>query len=350
MEKKKESHEIDVIALVKKVLKEWRLLLKFIAIAAIIGVIFALNTPKTYTAQVILAPEISSGGIGLSNNIADMVQSFGIDMGDKSSMDAIYPEVYPEIFSSTDFILPLFDIRVRTINDNKNRTYIQHILNDSKTPFWNYPKVWILNIFKKKTNVKYNKIDPFRLPKKDDELCNIIRSAISCQIDKKTSIINISVQDQDPLVAAIVADSLQNRLQEYIIKYRTKKANNDLAYYKKLYKESKMQYDKARLIYGSYSDYNQELVLESYKLKQEDLENEMQLKYNIYSQITNQLQMAEAKVQERTPAFTIIEKARMPYKATSAPRSLIVLMFIFIGIIFDSLWVCFLKSHINVKK
>ena len=46
----------------------------------------------------------------------------------------------------------------------------------------------------------------------------------------------------------------------------------------------------------------------------------MQLKYNIYQQVVEQLQLAKAKVQERTPAFTIIEDATVPVKHSSRPK------------------------------
>ena len=57
MEERKTSKEIDVIAVVTSVLSEWKLLLKFIGIAAIIGLIVALNSIKEYTTSVVLAPE-----------------------------------------------------------------------------------------------------------------------------------------------------------------------------------------------------------------------------------------------------------------------------------------------------
>ena len=98
------NKEIDIIALAEKVIKNWKQLLLCISIGAVIGVIVALNTPKTYKAEVMLAPELNSGGIGLNDNIADMASNFGIDLGSKSNMDAIYPELYPDVFASTDFV------------------------------------------------------------------------------------------------------------------------------------------------------------------------------------------------------------------------------------------------------
>lgn len=346
MEEKKISHEIDVLALAGKVLKEWRQLLKFVGIAAIIGVIVALSTPKIYKAEVMLAPELTSGGLGLTDNLADMASNFGIDIGKKSSMDAIYPELYPDIFASTDFIMKLFDIPVRLKDDNNTRTYLTHITQEQKMPFWVYPRVWIANMLTKKepTSGTKGESDQFRISKQDDEICGAIRDAILCTIDKKTSVITITVTDQDPLVAAIVADTLQSRLQAYITNYRTKKARNDYQYYHRMTQEAKAQYQKAQQLYASYSDANMDVQLETFKAKTDQLENEMQLKYNMYTHMAAQLQQAQARVQERTPAFTIIQKPIMPYKASSTPRSMIVLMFMILGAILDAVWILYGKD------
>lgn len=350
MEEQKKTKEIDVVAEAKKVLKEWKLLLKMIGAGAVVGVIVAVATPKEYTANVVLAPEMSSGGLGMSESLGNLASTFGIDLGSKSSADAIYPELYPEIFASTDFVLNLFNVPVRLKEDNSVKTYKEHLLKDTKTPFWQYPMMWVRNLLKEKPKAGDAKKDPFKISKEDDKLCEAIRGSISCLVDNKTSVITIGVQDQDPLVAAIMADTLQSRLQEYITNYRTKKARIDYDYYKKLYKESKAEYIKAQQLYASYSDANQEVMLQSFKAKTDNLENEMQLRYNTYNQMAAQLQVAQAKIQERTPAFTVIEKATMPYKASSMPRILIVALYIFLGCMVDSIWVCYARDLMKKKK
>lgn len=346
-----ETKEIDVISLVMKVLKQPKTLMKFIGVAAIVGVVVALSIPKSYTASVVLAPEMSSAGLGMSESLGDLASSFGIDLGTKSGMDAIYPELYPEIFASTDFVLDLFPVKVRLKDDNSLKTYKEHLMKDSKMPFWSYPKVWLMKLLKKKPkgNGKGEK-DPFVISEDDNNLCTAIRTAISCQVDKKTSVISISVTDQDPLVAAILADTLQLRLQEYITNYRTQKARNDYEYYKKLYVDSRNRYIKSQQLYASYSDANQDIVMQSFRAKLDELENEMQLCYNVYNQVSAQMTSAQAKIQERTPAFTVIEKAKMPHKASSMPRMFIVIMFVFLGCIADGLWVCFVKDFLKERK
>ena len=124
---------------------------------------------------------------------------------------------------------------------------------------------------------------------------------------------------------------MRNRPQAFITSYRTKKARNDLAYMERLFMEAKEQYVKARQQYAAFSDANQELVLQSYKTKQDDLENDMQLKYNAYTQVYEQLQLSRAKVQERTPAFTIVQSASVPVKHSNKSKLVVMLLFMFLG-------------------
>ena len=46
----------------------------------------------------------------------------------------------------------------------------------------------------------------------------------------------------------------------------------------------------------------------------------MQLKYNTYTTLMTQYQMAKAKVQERTPAFTLVQGAAVPIKPAGPKR------------------------------
>ena len=147
------------------------------------------------------------------------------------------------------------------------------------------------------------------------------------------------MEDQDPLVCATLADTARVRLQEFIIKYRTNKARIDLDYTKQLYAEAKQNYDNARKSYAVYSDANQELVLESYKAKLENLENEMQLQYNNYQQISQQLQLARAKLQERTPAFTTLQSATVPIKPAGPKRMIFVAFMMFVTFVVTALYV-----------
>lgn len=350
---KNKSMEIDIIGIVKKVLKEKKLLAYFIIVSAVIGVIVALSTPKQYTANVVLAPELSSGGSlpeGLSN-IASMV---GVDLGgmSNSSLDAIYPQIYPDVLTSSDFIVKLFDIKVKQEKDSTETTYFDHLTKGVKPPFWSYPMIWLGELLKPKEETDDKTIHNFRLTKKQDNVLKMVRANITCIVDKNTNVISISVTDFDRLVAATMVDTIQKQLQQYIVLYRTKKSRNDVEYTQKLFYESKEQYLKAQQEYSAFVDANSDIMLETFKSKRDLLENEMQLRYNIYNQIAQQLQIAKAKVQERTPVFSVIQSASVPIKASSMPRSFIVIIYVFVGVMADMLWVIYLRDFYkeNIKK
>ena len=347
MEKTK---EIDLIAATKTVLKERKSLSISIVIGIALGLTIAFATPKVYTSDVVLAPELSGGGLGLSSNLADMALSFGINLGNANkNMDAIYPEIYPEILSSNDFITTLLSVPVRLKEDDTVRTFSEHLMHDMKMPFWEYPKIWLTELIKPKEPARQNNgpADPLRISKKDYGLCKAISGSVGCAIDKKTSVITISFSDQDPLVAAIMVDTIQRRLQNYITTYRTQKARIDYDYYNKLYNESKEKYQEAQSTYASFCDTNQDIMLEKYIAKRNDLENEMQTAFTLMNQMAILKQSAMAKIQENTPAYTVIKSAKMPYLASSTSRMMILIMITFMTVMADAAWVLFIRDLVR---
>ena len=98
MNKEVATKEIDVIGLIRKVAKEWKTLLLFVSIAAVIGLIVAFTMPKEYTSKVVLAPEVTSMGGSMLGGLGDLVQSFGYDIGRRfpeSFSSLLYKHVYP---------------------------------------------------------------------------------------------------------------------------------------------------------------------------------------------------------------------------------------------------------------
>ena len=187
------------------------------------------------------------------------------------------------------------------------------------------------SIFQNKDNDGKNEttgkgITPFMLTKKQNDILNAIGGNINCSVDKRTQIISIVVKDQDPLVCATMADSVRSNLQKFITDYRTSKARADMRYTLSLYVAAKKQYEKARQRYAAYSDSNVDAILTSVNSKINDYENEMQLQYNNYSMLASQYQSAVAKVQEKTPAFTILQPASVPLKPAGPKRMIFVLI------------------------
>lgn len=355
------NHEIDIVAIVKKVLKDKWSLLVFFIIFAVLGIAVALMTPRTYSTDVVVAPELSSGS--MPEGLSDIASMVGVDLnnGSKSSVDAIYPQIYPDVISSNDFIVQLFNIPVTTEGAKNSKTYFDHITKDAKKGFWDYPKTWMGNIVKKITGKKDTTnladastvIDPVHLNKVQSDIRDAIRSQVTCVVDKKTNVITITAKDFDRFVSAEVADTVQKRLRNYIIEYRTKKFKQDVAYAQSLVDTAEAKYVKTRNAYTAFAEANTDVTQESFVTKRDEMENNMQMRYTNYTQALQQLQVAQAKLREHTPVFTVIQEASVPFKPSGTPRSLIVLGYVLAGLFFDAIWVLLLKQkfmHLFRKK
>lgn len=332
-ESKKQPEVIDLRVVMSKIWKNRKLFYKTLPIAFVLSCVYIFSIPRYYTSDVKLAPELDNGISG--GTLGDIASSLGFDISTAQTSDAISPLLYPDLMEDNKFVTNLFNIQVATKNGDIKDSYYNYLKKHQKKAWWMYPIGWIKKMFSEDDNGQgaKGKLDPYHLSKKNDNIAEKIRDNIKLSIDKRTGVISINVTSQDPLICKTVADSLTTRLQDFITDYRTSKARVDVEYYKKLTSEAKAEYEKARQRYGSYADANMDIVLESYRAKRDDLENDMQLKFNAYSTMNAQLQTAMAKVQERTPAFTVIKGAAVPIKPAGPKRMIFVAGMLFLAFI-----------------
>ncbi len=318
---------IDLRIICRKLYNERKLFLIILSATFILSCLYIISIPRTYSTQTKMAPEVESDlGNGTLNSLASVI---GLDLSNMKTSDAITPLLYPDLMEDNGFVTNIFKIKIKD-PQKKIETDYYHYLKDFQE------KSWWLKIFSLKRNEDNDQViaNPYQLTQQQNIIAEKIRKNIIINVNSKNGVITISTTAQSPLVCKILADSVRDQLQKHITAYRTNKARTDWLYYKKLTEEAKQAYEKARQLYGSYTDANSDVVLQSYRLKQEDLENDMQLKFNAYSALNNQQQSAKARVQERTPAFTIIKGAAVPLKPTGPKRMIFVLsMLVLISII-----------------
>ena len=332
MEEKTKSDYIDLRQLLKKVMRRKRLFLITLPVAFVLSSLYIICIPRYYITEVKLAPEVDNPVSG--GTLGSLASSFGFDLSAMQSTDAISPILYPDLMEDNGFVSKFFNFKVESADGEVKANYHDYLLQHQQYPWWAYVKNWLKQLMPKKEEKKVVTSDkgfnPYVLSRKENELLEAIRSKVKLSVDKKTGVITVMVKDQDKLICKTIADSVQSQLQHFITEYRTNKARIDLEYYKKLAAEAKHDYERARQLYGSYSDANTDVVLQSYRSKQDDLENDMQLKFNAYSVLSTQLQQAKGKVQERTPAFTLLKGASVPVKPAGPKRMLFVLGMLFL--------------------
>ena len=226
-------------------------------------------------------------------------------------------------------------------------SYYDYLSKEQKAPWWSQGIKAFFSLFSSKEEDEVSKVNKFRLTKDQTEIVKAIDKKVVCDVDKKTMVITINVTDQDPVIAATMADTVKTRLQNFITDYRTSKSRVDLEYNKKIYAETKARYEKARQLYAEFMDHNRDIILQTVRQKQTDLENEMQLQYNAYQQVAAQLLAAEAKVQEETPAFTTLQSATVPVKKSGPKRAQMCLIFVFLAFLGTTAWILYKEDDLK---
>ena len=237
--------KIDSLGLMRALGKDKRRMALWLFVAAVLGVVVAFSIPRTYKSVVMLAPETT--GSSMASSISSLASMVGIYGSNNMTGDAIYPEIYPEVVGAMRFRMGLFEVPVTTKDGTLKTDYYDYLKNHQRRAWWAWPAWWIGQMVQRlkasddalKKGQKRNPLQPTR---EEYKVAMKVSDDVVCQVDKKTSVISITVEAQDPMVAATIANAAKERLQVFITNYRTNKARQDLDYMKKLFEEARRQY------------------------------------------------------------------------------------------------------------
>ena len=352
-----EEIEIDLIGILRKIIGIRKTIYKAAGIGLVIGIIVAISIPKQYTVGVTLSPEMGNTKAG---GLSGLAASFlGSGMAINEGTDALNASLSADIVSSTPFLLELSTMKIPALEGETMTLNVY--LDEESSPWWSYviglPGMVIggvKSLFTEEESelVPSDKanLGTIELSKKESKKIESLKKKILASVDKKTSMTTVSVTLQNPKVAAVVADSVVRKLQEYIIDYRTSKAKEDCLYLERLFKERQQEYYDAQKKYADYMDSHDNIILQSVRAEQERLQNDMSLAYQVYSQVANQLQVARAKVQEEKPVFAVVEPAVIPLYPSGTSRKIYVLAFIFLSVCIVISWKLFGEDILNKFK
>jgi len=326
-----ERQIIDLSKVFRTLWSKKKLFVKVWVWTFVLSCIWILPQPRYYTCEVTLAPEMN--GEDVAGGLSSIASSFGFNIGGVGGQDAIYPELYPSLFESPDFIVGLYDVEVTTKDGKLTTDYYTYMKHHQKKNILTYPYHKtvraIKSMFEKEDSVPGGKggerVNPFWMSRKDYLLMETVKKCITCAVDKKTSVITIFVKDQDPLICATMADSVKSHLQDFIIRYRTSKVSEDVGHYQEMRDSAEREYNLSMAAYSRFCDSHQNIILQSFQSERDKLENDLALKQNSLTAMETQLQATKVKLQEKTPAFTILKSPTVPVKPAGPKRMLFVI-------------------------
>ena len=335
-----------------------RTFFKVWAVTFVLSCIWIFPQPRYYTCAVKLAPEMN--GDQSVGGLSSLASTFGFNVGGTENQDAIYPMLYPELFENPEFIVGLYNIHITTKEGDISTDYFTYMTKHQKKNMLTRPyyyvrgtiKSWFAEEDKTPRAAGATGVNPFMMNRSDYDLMYYIMGHISCTVNNKNNVITVSVKDQDPLVCATMADSVKQRLQDFITQYRTSKAKEDVAHYQHLRDSAEIEYYDAMERYSRYCDSHRNVILQTIQSVQDKLQSDMSFKLNSLSAMETQLTEAKVRLQEKTPAFTTLKCATVPVLPAGPKRMMFIICMLFFATVFTSMYLMRkdLKKLIVIKR
>ena len=188
-------------------------------------------------------------------------------------------------------------------------------------------------------------LDPNNLPKKERNVVKFFAKHIMVNVDKKTSKTEMMLEMQDPLVVAAVMNAVVGNLKDYMCDYRTSKARQDAENLEIICNQRKADYYKAQQAYATYLDSNKNVIRQSANAERERLQQEMNLAYQVYSQVAQQLEGARIQAEQAKPVFAVIDPVVVPIKRAAPSKAKMLFIFTFLAAFVAAAWVMFGEDY-----
>jgi uncharacterized protein involved in exopolysaccharide biosynthesis len=297
--------------------EKWRVFLVTFVVVAL-GLCYALTKREEFSTQGRILPELqgkSSGGLGQFAGLASLA---GVDLNSVSGagVDAVRPDLYPDVVTSTPFYLELYKTKIHT-KENREMTFEQYfheVLEEGEIPDEKLTKKYPV---KEEGIILINRLNEIRLKN--------LRSRITASIDKKSGIITISSKMPDPVVAAGVAKFAMNYLMSYVTDYRTEKLKQDVDYLGQQVAASRGKFYSSQERKARYTDAFQDMRLQSADVQRERIDSEYRLSSTFYNELLKKYEEAKFKLHKETPVFQVLEPPVVPMRKSEPRRAFIVL-------------------------
>ena len=173
----------------------------------------------------------------------------------------------------------------------------------------------------------------YSISEEDEELFKELFKVFSLSLNDKEGFITMSFTDRNKSISAQVVKIAQSLLQEKIIEYKVQSSKELLDFTKSQYNENKVAFEKLQDERAVFVDKNINISSSLYQNKLSRIESDLSIAQTVVQQLASQVEQAKLQVNKDTPVFTTIKPVTVPFEKSAPKRSLIVMVFGFLGII-----------------
>lgn len=337
--------EIDLVELIKKIWDRRAFIVKTVLVSMCLGLVVAKLTPNVYEASVVFVPQSSNSNTG-GSGLGGLAALAGINFGGNIGSQELGPSFYPELISDVKFKKALVNtfIHPSIVSDSVTfARYYEEIYKPSKLDIikkytLGLPGL-ILSGISGKDEQKGNsntvkKSDIVFVSDKEYSIYSIIDSQLKITNDPG-GFIELSFTMTEPILAAEMAIASQRLLQQEIIAFRIRKAQEQLEFTEKLYLEKKEEFNAIHARMADFKERHRNLVSSFGESEEQKLSAEFNMIVSIYTEMANQLEQAKLQIKKDTPVFSILKSITVPNVKLGPNKTLIVSIFIVLGFVFS---------------
>lgn len=339
--------EIDLIALAKTVWEGKKTIIFSVIICGIIGVTIAMLSPKEYTASTTMVPQVSDGASKMGG-LSSLAAMAGFNLNTGNSSADLSPMLYPQIIASVPFQLEIMNIPFTFPDVEKPVSLFQYYTEIKKPGAIALVKKYtvglpgvIIKALKatppETTTLTNNKL--IWLTIEQDGIRQALEKTITLEVDSKEGYLTLTANSEDALLSAQIAEKTLDLLQQYITTFKIGKATEQLRFIEERYNDNKQEFENAQTALANYRDKNKNVTSARARTREERLQSEYQLAFDVYSGLAQQLEQARIQVKEDTPVFSVIKPVTVPIEKSSPNRPMILFIWIFLGGIVGIGWV-----------
>ena len=352
-----EDDQIDIIALIKKVWLGRKLIIKTTILFFIIGCIVALLSPVVYTSKTTFVPQVSEdqmssskGGLGSLASLAGI----NLNQGSSTSDSYLSPLLYSKIAISDEFSLKLIEEELLSLNGDKF-SIKQYMLSASNSSFnlIGFIKKYTIGLFTKNDNeLKSNEIvNGYNFISQEEfNLVKSFKEKFSIVLNEKEGYIEVIASDKDAFISTQLVKIVTKNLQSRIIELRTNKIKERLEYSKNQYELKQIEFNILQNNVADFKDSNKNISTARFMSELQKLESEYQLQQNILMTLASEFNNNKIKLNKDTPIFSVIDEVSVPNEKSEPKSSLLVISYVFLGLILSIGFILGKEPIINLVK
>lgn len=354
-----EEDQIDIIALLSQLWNGRKFIIKSSIVGVFVGILVAVFTSNIYTASSMFTPNTTSSPAGGSSSLKGLASLAGINLGSgMEGSNEISPMLYGKILESYTFKKALLDAPLKNLGEITSlRAFF--VQESSSSSFLSTTKEYTIGLPSKimglfKSDTKDSTLiaikGMYTISEEEFEYFKAIDEMLTLNISEKDGYLEIIGESEFPQLSSQLVKNAENILQQEIIAIKTKSSLELLLYLEEQYSIKNTLLIKAQNNLANFKDSNFSISRSSFSTTQTRLEAELQIASSVFQNIVTQLEQVKLQVAKDTPVFSFLKPIVVPIEKSAPKRSLIVIIYLFLGLVLSVGYVLAKEPVLNVIK